>query len=56
MFSVVAVSLLCAAVVLISLTLLERNLSKDPVKKMPGPKTSFLFGNVLQLPRLPNGK
>lgn len=51
---VVAVSLLLAAVVLISLVLLGRNLSADPVKKVPGPKTSFLFGNALQLPSLPN--
>lgn len=51
---VVAVSLLLAAVVLISLVLLGRNLSADPVKKVPGPKTSFLFGNALQLPSQPN--
>ncbi|RMX53150.1 hypothetical protein pdam_00021921, partial [Pocillopora damicornis] len=54
MFLVVAVSLLLAAVVLISLVLLGRHHSEDPVRKMPGPKTNLLFGNVLQLPRLPN--
>ncbi|RMX53149.1 hypothetical protein pdam_00021920 [Pocillopora damicornis] len=54
MFLVVAISLLLAAVVLISLVLLERHHSADPVRKMPGPKTNLLFGNVLQLPRLPN--
>ena len=56
MFLVVAVSLLLAAVVLISLVLLGRHHSADPVRKMPGPKTNLLFGNVLQLPRLPNGE
>lgn len=54
MFLVVAVSLLLAAVVLISLVLFGRHHSADPVRKMPGPKTNLLFGNVLQLPRLPN--
>ena len=56
MFLVVAISLLLAAVVLISLVLLERHHSADPVRKVPGPKTNLLFGNVLQLPRLPNGE
>ena len=56
MYLVVAVSLLLAAVVLISFVLLGRHHSADSVRKMPGPKTNLLFGNVLQLPRLPNGE
>ena len=56
MFLVVAVSLLLAAVGLISLILLGRHHSADLVRKMPGTEKNFLFGYVLQLPRLPNGE
>ena len=56
MFLMVAVSLLLAAIVLISIMLLAKRQSLAPMRKMPGPKPNFLFGNAMQLARLPEGK
>ena len=58
MFFTVAVvpSLFLAAIVLAVVLLLRKYQAVAVVRKLPGPKPNFLFGNALQLARLPDGK
>lgn len=53
---IVAVSSLVAVIVFVAITLLAKYQALAPVKKIPGPKPSLLFGNALQLARTPDGK
>ena len=56
-FTVAAVpSLFLAAIVLLAVVLLLKYQAVAVVRKLPGPKPSFLFGNALQLARLPDGE
>ena len=52
----VALSSLLAAIVLVAIVLLKKYHALAVVRKLPGPKPNFLFGNALQLARLPDGK
>ncbi|KAL9961254.1 hypothetical protein ACROYT_G030163 [Oculina patagonica] len=54
-FMVAAISSLVAVIVFVAITLLAKYQALAPVRKIPGPKPSFLFGNALQLARTPDG-
>ena len=49
-------SLFLAAAVLAATFVLLKHQSVAVLRKLPGPKPNFLFGNALQLARLPDGK
>lgn len=56
MFLMLAVSSLLAVVVLVAVKLFLKYQSMAPMRKVPGPTRNILFGNVLQLPRTPDGE
>ena len=49
-------SLFLAAAVLAATFVLLKHQSIGVLRKLPGPKPNFLFGNALHLARLPDGK
>lgn len=56
MFLMLAVSSLVALVVLMAIALLSKYQAFASVRQIPGPRPNILFGNVLQLPRTPDGE
>ena len=55
-FFMVAISSLLAAIVLAVVVNLVKYHGLAVVRKLPGPKPNWLFGNALQLARLPDGE
>ena len=56
LFLKVVISLLIAAISLGVLVHLVKYQALAVVRKLPGPKPNWLFGNALQLARLPDGE